>query len=1203
MKACCNHEKLLVEISKAFSNIADVLPRTTLVFVTDGIREAVASVYAKIIEFGGIAIEWYKSMAMRHVISALYPVELRSETTIEEIARRSRHVEQLASMALKAEILDQNTKIRVLMNQLAETEHQSTRDPIFSDQKEAEREHQFVSAAGQKNVVNYDSDQEMEEIGSQSEDTKSSGRKARSSQLVFSSSTKYLSTLPCSVPDGLRTEARNLGGATYDELDRESDTATVYSVETTSSTLGRGYEADLSLDLFNHVNAFSSDKETLMRVAKLLPSLLEKFARKLGAEESPQIYRDIMRFVYKHRKNIVSRFQDNLLRDDQNQDQPPSHVEQCIPLSEMIGNWLPNVQDIDELADEPDSSYQTDVFYEVDNSDDDNIDPELAQYHQIITRSSAYTWLLSSLSREVELSVLGDVHITDISNAVFSYAPFRHISRKAPPPTCNIVYIANWDPLTFLEEQAYGYEPAEAVKAALTLTGIETEAEALTCGEYLSRTWPKSGKYFLEFLQSILRSKKGVWHNVTWQDGITMQASMQGLEFVMTVQGPPDTVVEFGEQLAWVSCALRPSDYSSVALCTPSIKKIMQTGQSATSVSLMVELTCNLENGESTQNNNGTCWQKLFRNPVVVKGYPILWRPGPKTGLEMPISTMVALARSRRVTPFMENIFVKGFCTMLVAVKVVENVMLWHVLTNEDGSYIYYHDPRVPLIDLETDRSLAMLNITTMRHVVGWWSHVQSFAGKSDGNFDIQGSDLDPPGIGFAFEKVTVGLSKTVAASTTIGLGRRDTPIRLSSGGSYSDNLRVVATKYVILYDVDDQRAWLLDGPSVLLYLLRASLVIDEETGFHVLHKHSDIRVSDDDIGEYKPVTILMKNANVRLFDQPNEEDQKTELKITEDQEATEEKNKPEVTRSTKETWYTLQDRVDVLYSVLEEIFNYQSNSASSGVGFKVKTSPRRQLEGFDFMDIASGTSPVYPRSTTLRHTGKGWVDLVRELHAITLFGRGFGEILQPFNLEINNATGSALQATERPCSHWAKVPVGKDYLAMSNEVFRKILRNRKNEINQPWRVGKSLHFHCPDKAFEAYDCSTNQSTCRCDRVQVLLPETFLGTRGFCSPSELPSGGALIFGHSWKYPLRWKEKKDSNDPVVGEPEPDELEPSIEDRSMGASDTSTSLTRPSETSASTSLSTAQSTNDTSSSGRQEPTQSVVKRFKDKFKASK
>ncbi|KAH8747459.1 hypothetical protein F5883DRAFT_509694 [Diaporthe sp. PMI_573] len=105
-----NHEELLSEISKAISNLADVLPRTELhsiLYPTARMQEAISLLYAKIMQFVVKAIKWCKKGKARHAIYAIaHPFELKFKIIIDEITRRSRGVDELANAATKAEIRD-----------------------------------------------------------------------------------------------------------------------------------------------------------------------------------------------------------------------------------------------------------------------------------------------------------------------------------------------------------------------------------------------------------------------------------------------------------------------------------------------------------------------------------------------------------------------------------------------------------------------------------------------------------------------------------------------------------------------------------------------------------------------------------------------------------------------------------------------------------------------------------------------------------------------------------------------------------------------------------------------------------------------------------------------------------------------------------------------------------------------------------------
>jgi hypothetical protein len=113
-----NYEELLLEISKAVSRIADVLPRThlhSMLYPTDQMQEAVSMVYAKIIEFSITAIKWYKkNKFMRVVSSVVKPFSLGFKNIIDEVSDRSRRVDEEANAATKAEIRDLHVNIQGL---------------------------------------------------------------------------------------------------------------------------------------------------------------------------------------------------------------------------------------------------------------------------------------------------------------------------------------------------------------------------------------------------------------------------------------------------------------------------------------------------------------------------------------------------------------------------------------------------------------------------------------------------------------------------------------------------------------------------------------------------------------------------------------------------------------------------------------------------------------------------------------------------------------------------------------------------------------------------------------------------------------------------------------------------------------------------------------------------------------------------------
>ena len=49
-----------------------------------------------------------------------------------------------------------------------------------------------------------------------------------------------------------------------------------------------------------------------------------------------------------------------------------------------------------------------------------------------------------------------------------------------------------------------------AIARGITLTqGLDGETEAMACGEYLRRTWPKVGEYFVKLIKDMVQAEPG----------------------------------------------------------------------------------------------------------------------------------------------------------------------------------------------------------------------------------------------------------------------------------------------------------------------------------------------------------------------------------------------------------------------------------------------------------------------------------------------------------------------------------------------------------------------------------------------------------------------------------------------------------------------------------------------------------------------
>lgn len=218
--------------------------------------------------------------------------------------------------------------------------------------------------------------------------------------------------------------------------------------------------------------------------------------------------------------------------------------------------------------------------------------------------------------------------------------------------------------------------------------------------------------------------------------GAQLTAWTHESEFMVQVFGPAYSIAEVGEKFAWLSAALRTSPFESgVAYCTPFIRQ-NDNSYPKLEVTKHPVFSCNIqyvfEKGKvGSHTVNGQCWEHLFRNPVVVTGYPIPRRPKNNTGLEVSILLMTALCQARTITIFDGKPFIKGFCTMPVPTKHEGHVVKRHVLTNEDGSNISYADPRAQKITRDGSGSIGMFDVERSRHIIGWCASARSYAGRN----------------------------------------------------------------------------------------------------------------------------------------------------------------------------------------------------------------------------------------------------------------------------------------------------------------------------------------------------------------------------------------------------------------------------------------------------------------------------------------
>lgn len=215
---------------------------------------------------------------------------------------------------------------------------------------------------------------------------------------------------------------------------------------------------------------------------------------------------------------------------------------------------------------------------------------------------------------------------------------------------------------------------------------------------------------------------------------ITMRIGDTRLETI--VFGLSETAVEVAEQLSWLGSALRPSPYErGLALCKPFIvvdpgkttdTEVTRASQTTQTSGISFLITFGFTALDKTSSEPGYCWSTMFRNTVIVHGFPIPHRASPDLGLEASIDVLAKMMIANSVEDFDERLYIKGFSSMLVATNMRDGLMSWHHAYNSEGGRISFSD-----VHDGPFTKCSFSDIESARHIVGWSPKIKYNGGES----------------------------------------------------------------------------------------------------------------------------------------------------------------------------------------------------------------------------------------------------------------------------------------------------------------------------------------------------------------------------------------------------------------------------------------------------------------------------------------
>ncbi|TQV99090.1 Pfs domain-containing protein [Cordyceps javanica] len=642
-------------------------------------------------------------------------------------------------------------------------------------------------------------------------------------------------------------------------------------------------------------------------------------------------------------------------------------------------------------------------------------------------------------------------------------------------------------------------------RSLITLTGSLADAQALTAGEYLSQTWPSIADKILQLLPKSLEPNLSYASLRQASVGLDTDVKVwyQKDHILINGVGDRDVITQVLQAFVWISCTARA--VPAVKGVWESIPIFSRVRAIKTQPGTQTFVTHFLTRPIPPTTQQGRCWQHMFQGAVLATGFPISRRPCKELGLEMPLNMMTELAGSHRVTEWDDKIFIKGYSTMLVAIKSTANIIIWHYYYARPGKRVSHMDCK------QQAAKVSMARFGVRRHIVGWCSSSKYCAGSPDANYNIRGTQLPRPAAGLFLDKVSISTGSTITGGATLTPGVKELPPHLARHGT-TPKLRWLSRKYVVFWDEEAKRGWLVNGTSALLHIVRASLAHYEKDDFSPSFMFDARKMNNMTHNQYRyntAIGVLIDQGNQALAIYPDS--------ITQRRETCTESG--HTTHTQTSGYFLFGDLVQQHLCTLEQIVDFHSHLAGrDGINLRIRA--RKHLEGWDFADLAKDYDPM-PRVATIPTLGYGWVDFVRAIGAITLFGRGFGELIQP----ANSSTGSM-------CGRWNSLPPEDYLLAADVADLTAIMEQYGDAYAVPRELARSVLWHSPADTYAACPCKRprgkqGQTAYHVSPIQVLLPSCSRA-RGRVplagSQVELEQGGAVVFGHNAVFGYRWPEK-------------------------------------------------------------------------------
>ena len=526
-----------------------------------------------------------------------------------------------------------------------------------------------------------------------------------------------------------------------------------------------------------------------------------------------------------------------------------------------------------------------------------------------------------------------------------------------------------------------------------------------------------------------------------------------------------EIIAQILQQVIWMGAALRLSDnervqYSSFELNSQIEWKDLQIAQFA-----VIFGTSDLSEAEEH-----SCWVSLFANAVIAQGFLVPKRQNDEHGLEVSLEMMAALGGARQMTNFDGGLVMKGHSTLFVPVERHPGSVQWHCLYASDETRLTYRELRN---QFPNRALLDVVNYETIkgtRAFLGWWGSGETHLGTADTDYgNIDWSPAAEARRSTRFSGTEIGFQTMVTGKLSFCMGPKDGRLHFSRGGPFLKVIKCAENTPVVLYDLEDRRAWFVSALDVMLHvcLTRHRLSPYHADGESVEFVFADPRRHEG----YTTKDAILHNQSRKIYE-----------------------------GDISEQDYHFKDAILDIWSQMERLLE-KENAIEANPGVPLHGTMRSKLKGWEYMSLVHEKN-YRQKEVHIEKSSGGWVDLVDSIDCLVLFATGFKEIIKP---AINDS---------HLCRKWRSLPKGKDYLATNVPMLEMLYSEAGSRISREFLSTNRLQWHRGSLLFEPCKAKSPYH-CQCDRTQQIYHDSWFETFGrIRRPGKLEPKGCVVFGQA-----------------------------------------------------------------------------------------